>query len=50
MSFLFIFPFSWQTSESLVELLLLLQVAFECGVRAVKAGDFPGDPCSMSPF
>lgn len=33
-----------------VEHLLLLQVTFECGVPALKAGDFPGDPCSMSPF
>lgn len=50
MSFLFIFPFLCQTSESPVEHLLLLQVTFECGVLALKVGTFQETLAACPPF
>lgn len=51
MSFLFIFPFSWQTSESPVEHLLWLWLAtLECGVLALNAGTFQETLGACPPF
>lgn len=50
MSFLFIFPFSWQTSESPVEHLLWLCATLECGVPALNAGTFQETLAACPPF